>query len=156
MNDLARVVDTARQALAPLLDRSGNILYSAASTLRPGPVYLLGLNPGGDPTGHETIREMLERLPSRTANAYLDESWERQSCPGQAQLQQRVAWLLQQLGLQVRDVCASNLIFTRSKATAGAGYPQTADMCWPVHDTILDIVRPRLVVAYGNSSMSPY
>ncbi|MDQ5904341.1 MAG: hypothetical protein QG672_1934 [Pseudomonadota bacterium] len=31
-----------------------------------------------------------------------------------------------------------------------------ADTCWPVHQAIIDIVRPRLILAYGNSDMSPY
>ena len=86
MSDLSNLVASARQQLAPILDRSGNILYSAARTLRPGPIYLLGLNPGGDPTKHETVRHTLEALTARVENAFLDERWERQKRPGQREI----------------------------------------------------------------------
>ena len=135
---------------------SGRVLCSAAETLRPGPVYLLGLNPGGDPSIHaETVADSLAELPFRKENAYLDESW-RGRPNGESLLQRRVQWLLTQLGLAVRDVCASNLIFIRSIDATGCGYPQTAAQCWPIHDRILEIVKPKLIVTFGNSAISPY
>lgn len=156
MRDLSNFIATAKQHLAPILDHSGNILYSAADTLRPGSIYLLGLNPGGDPGKHESVRHTLEALPSRVANAYLDEVWERQQYPGRAPLQRRVQWLAQQLRLDLRKVCAANLIFVRSKDGARSGYPKLADVCWPVHLAILELVRPQLIVAFGNSAVLPY
>ena len=156
MRDLSDFVVSARKQLSSILGRSGNVLYSAARTLSPGPVYLLGLNPGGDPSRHETIGETLERLPSRSSNAYLHETWERRAGPGHAPLQRRVRWLIEQLGLNVEDVCAANLIFTRSRDASGSEYPRLAHLCWPTHVAILDIVRPKLIVAYGNSDVSPY
>ncbi len=156
MIDLSSFVGTAQKHLAPILDRSGSILYSAANTLRPGSIYLLGLNPGGDPTKHQTVRQTLETLPSRVTNAYLDERWERRQHPGQAPLQRRVQWLTHQLGLDLRKVCAANLIFVRSRDDAGSGYPELADVCWPIHVAILKLVQPKLIIAFGNSAVSPY
>lgn len=37
-----------------LLDASGAVLYSDVMTLVPGPVYFLGLNPGGSPDNNVT------------------------------------------------------------------------------------------------------
>jgi uracil-DNA glycosylase len=116
----------------------------------------LGLNPGGDPSTHEeTVGSCLAAWEKRTDNAYLDESWTGRA-RGRAPLQRRVQWLMGQLGFSVRDVCASNLIFTRSIDASGSGYPQIADLCWPVHEQILEIVRPRLILAFGNSNPSPF
>lgn len=156
MNDLARVVEIGRRELAPVLHLSGNILYSAASTLRPGRVYLLGLNPGGDPARHESIGAMLDALSARTTNAYVDECWERRSQAGEAPLQRRVQWLARELGIDVRTICAANLIFRRTKAAADIDFPVWADLCWPVHDAILQIVRPALIISIGNSRVSAY
>ncbi len=153
---LSGFIATARKQLKPIIHRSGSILYSAQSTLRPGRLYLLGLNPGGDPTKHHSIGEDLDQLPLRKRNAYVHESWERQQEAGGAPLQQRVRWLMGRLGQDVEDVCAANLIFARSKDASGSEYPRLADLCWPVHLAILEIVRPRLIIAYGNSSVSPY
>jgi hypothetical protein len=156
MSSAADLRDFAKQRLASIASRSGRILYSAAATLRPGPIYLLGLNPGGDPaTHHDTVAQSLNELPSRTFNAYIDESWAGQPL-GCSRLQRRVRWLLERLGLNVREVCAANLIFVRSSNSTGSGYPTTAELCWPVHEHILRIVQPRAIVAFGNSGVSPF
>jgi hypothetical protein len=142
---------------SPILGRSGKVLYSAAATLRPGAVYLLGLNPGGDPNKEpETVRESLEGLATREKNSYLDEKWARQKRAGEAPLQRRVKWLTEQLDLNLGEVCASNLIFVRSKNARDSEYPTLAKRCWPIHREILKMVQPRLIMAYGNSGVSPY
>ena len=158
MSDIAAIVRTAQRHLKPILDCSGNILYSSVGTLRPGLIYLLGLNPGGDPRRHgrQTLRRVLQKLPSKTNNEYLDETWDGQSTPGTGLLQRRVKWLAAELRHDLQKVCASNLIFVRSRDARSSGYPELAKLCWPVHEAILEIVRPRLVVTFGNSSISPY
>jgi hypothetical protein len=152
------IVDFARTQLASELPRSGEILYSAASTLRPGPVYLLGHNPGGDPNdrGLPNVGQSLDDLPTKTINSYLDTVWSRQHGVGQAPLQRRVVWLLESLGLKPRDVAASNLIFVRSRDVARSRFGEYARLCWPVHERILDVVKPRLLLVYGNSGASPF
>ena len=156
MNNAARLVSIAKPLLASIASRSGRVLYSAASTLKPGAIYLLGLNPGGDPaTHHETVDQSLSDLPERRLNAYLDESWAGQPV-GCSRLQRRVSWLMEHLGFEVRDVCASNLIFLRSSDSSGSGYPQIAKLCWPVHERILRIVQPKAILVFGNSRVSPF
>ena len=54
------------------------------------------------------------------------------------------------LGLDPRSVAASNLILVRSRDAAGSRFGQFAELCWPVHQEILRLIRPRLVIAYGN------
>lgn len=147
----------ARHQLAPILDMSGRVLYSAAETLKPYPLYLLGHNPGGSPENpaFDTIRSSLDLLPSKTTNNYLDESWA--GCDvGRSRLQTRVCGLLEALGHEPRDVPASNLVFVRSRDAGTSQLDRFADVCWPVHEQILAIVRPKVVIVFGNSAGSPY
>ncbi len=76
MKRLETLVAFAEERLKPIFARSGRVLYSGAHTLRRGPMYLVGLNPGGDPTTHnDTVGSSLRVMLERTENAYLDESW---------------------------------------------------------------------------------
>jgi hypothetical protein len=146
----------AHRQIGPILDQSGEVLYSAAATLTPGSVYVIGHNPGASPTtkARPTIRRCLARLRTKTLNNYIDLSWHGRP-PGRAPLQLRVTWLLTSLGLDPHKIAASNLIFTRSRNVATSRFDR-AELCWPVHERILDIVRPSLVIAFGNSGDSPY
>jgi hypothetical protein len=156
MTDIPRFVATARRQLAPILDRSGAILFSGVETLCPGSVYLIGLNPGGDPRRHrsQTIRQVLEDLPARYENDYYFRWGNRPQ--GESTLQRRVRRLADMLDVELQAVCATNLIFVRSRDARSCGYPELAEQCWPVHRAILDIVQPKLVVCFGNSFESPY
>lgn len=161
MSAIGSLVADLSRLLEPVLDESGKVLYSAAATLGPGDLYLLGLNPGGDPAHPDsrTVRESLEGLERKRENDYLDEAWANRRGtypPGAHPLQRRVRLLLEGLGRDPAEVCASNLIFIRSPGAEGAGYPEKAHLCWPAHERILALVRPKAVVAFGNSSVSPF
>ncbi len=148
-------VSFAREQLRDILDVSGQVLYSGASTLRPGDVYLLGLNPGGDPANPKllTIRRSLDDLLSddvrehgitrREWNSYVHATWQ-----GRDTLQRRILWLLAELGHSPQAVAASNLIFPRSRGKASLARVGYADLCWPVHERIIEIVRPRVILTY--------
>lgn len=154
----------ARNALEQgnLLDKKGGILYSSQETLKPGPVYLLGYNPGGDPeqnlTG-PTLGMCADALLTRTENEYLCGKWingrDGQPAAGQALLQRRVNALLKAIGLNTADVCASNLIFQQSKNIREIS-PDKANACWKVHEAIIEIIQPRLIIAIGNGYPSAY
>lgn len=80
---------------------SGNILYSSYETLKPGGIYLLGFNPGGDSKECMTLGESICKMPCTTTNEYIDKGWknDREQNPkaGEATLQKRVRWLLNKL-----------------------------------------------------------
>lgn len=146
----------AKDTLADLLQEPGGILYSSHKTLKPGSVYLLGFNPGG--SGGSPLQESVDSMLSNTDNAYLDGKWVNRNGSweaGEAPLQKRVQWLLRELGLNPADVCASNLIFVQSRKANDISF-SLAKQCWPVHEAILDVVQPKLIIAYGNSADSPY
>ena len=138
--------------MSSILDKSGTLLYSSSATLRPGKYYFLGLNPGGADDGTKTIRESLENLPDFKKNAYLDENWSgdhRKYGEGGHPLQRNFEGLFKALGEDPRSVCASNLIFSRSIGERGAGGSERAELCWPVHEAILEIVRPEAIITFG-------
>lgn len=146
----------AKDALAEVLNESGRILYSSHETLKPGDVYLLGFNPGG--AGGNPVKQSINSMLTNTDNSYLDESWENHNgawANGEAPLQKRIQWVLESLGLNTRDVCASNLIFLQSREASDICF-SLAKKCWPVHEAILNIIKPKLIITFGNSEVSPY
>jgi hypothetical protein len=156
------IADFAREHLRAILPLSGYVLYSAAETISRGSVYLLGHNPGGSPDDQveATIEASLDALPNKELNNYLDETWTMSSgrtfLARGAPLQRRVNWLLTSLGLSTRSVPASNLVFARSIDAARSRFVEPAELCWPVHERIIEYVDPRVLVVFGNSKRSPY
>jgi hypothetical protein len=146
----------AKDALSEVLSESGSILYSSHETLKSGDVYLLGFNPGG--AGGNPVEKSINSMLTNTDNSYLDEIWENHNgawANGEAPLQKRIQWILESLGLNTRDVCASNLIFLQSREESDIRF-SLAKKCWPVHEAILKIIKPKLIIAFGNSEVSPY
>lgn len=150
--NLGDVVRIAKGCLGTILDESGTILYSSCETLKSGKYYFLGLNPGGPEEGTKTIGRSLDELSTSTVNAYLDESWcNDPDCKGCRPLQKRFKFLFDAV-LKVEDprtVCASNLIFNRSTGENDAGGKERAETCWPVHEVILQIVQPQVIITFG-------
>lgn len=154
--DITAFTATLKHQLIDYLQESGSVLYSDNNTLQAGDIYLMGFNPGG--TGGPALGQQIDLLASKTTNAYLDEDWSNDngSWPaGEAPLQRRVIWVLEQLGYQPRNVCSSNLIFLQSRQAQEIDY-HLADVCWPIHQKIISIVKPKLIIAFGNSGLSPY
>lgn len=152
-------ISEAKHHLAPILGETGSILYSTFSTLTRGNYYILGLNPGGAMDSGHTIAQCLNDLSEYDENAYLDEDWSSDSRKyrrGGHPLQRHLLILMQELGENLRGVCAANLIFTRSPDQYGAYYPERGHVCWPVHQIILNVVRPAVIIAFGNGAISPY
>jgi hypothetical protein len=147
-------IQSAKQHLESILDKSGTILYSSCETLKPGKYYFLGLNPGGSEEDTKTIGQSLDdlELGRSTNNAYLDQDWSsefRKYGVGGHPLQQNYKHLFEDLQEKPDSVCASNLIFSRSIGEKGAGGRERAELCWPVHESILGIVRPAAIIAFG-------
>jgi hypothetical protein len=147
------VLDRAEAYLADagLIEQSGAVLYAGASTLRPGPVYLLGLNPGGSEGA--SLRDSIA-ASRREHNAYLDEQWApggHLQPMGQSTLQRRVQKLCSQMGLDTRDVPASNLVFTRSsRLNKHLGFDEALRLCLPVHEIFIEAIMPSFLMTFGS------
>ncbi|MEY9895596.1 hypothetical protein ABIA35_005982 [Catenulispora sp. MAP12-49] len=150
-------------ALVPgeLAGVSGRVFYSGRDAFSSmSPLYLLGLNPGGDPDAYRT--ETIGRHPAEVAShpgnwsAYRDEAW----CggePGTWGLQPRVLHLLRRLSLDPGEVASSNLVFARSQQEASLTRRQLlqyADACWPFHQAVIESLQVRAVVCFGQTAGS--
>ena len=129
-----------------VLKASGRFLYSDISTLKYGKYYLLGHNPGGNPKDYPIcLKDEIRQWFAKNDNAY-DEKWERNP-KGQAPLQIHVKTLLNAIGANLHDVCASNLYFARSrKAQSLEVYND-----FSVHQAVLEIVKPDIIIAFHNA-----
>jgi hypothetical protein len=154
------VVDELIQKLKAtgLADRPGKLLYSGIGTLCVGKVYLLGFNPGGDPDieNASSAADLANRAAQPSDwNEYIDGRWAPRGHvrrQGTAPMQRRVVHLLEQLGLPTRSVCASNLIFARSRDSSElSDKAQLAEQCWPVHQFIIDHVCPQGIISIGGT-----
>lgn len=141
-----------------LLDGSGSILYSSVSTLVPGPIYFLRLNPGGSPQNNldGTLRQSLTDIRNGK-NAFCDARWgdrPRQYDCGGAPLQRRVKKVFAQMGFETRSVPASNLVFTRSRnIRTHDSFRQAIKLCKPVHERFLQAIQPRLLLTHGSCAL---
>jgi hypothetical protein len=148
--NVSAVVRKVEEFLGSILEDSGTILYSSRETLTEGFYYFLGVNPGGSEEGTNSIRQSLDELRTSTVNEYLDGNWN--SNPNDKRrrpLQERFKFLFDELGEDPYAVCASNLIFKRSKSEKDDGGWKMAEKCWPVHEVILQIVKPHVIITFG-------
>jgi hypothetical protein len=141
-----------------LLPLSGLVFYSGRDAFAgTSPVYLLGLNPGGDPAdpAAETVEQAMHALAALPANwsAYRDGSWNGRP-PGTYGLQPRVLHLLDRLGLDPGEVPSSNLVFVRSaqESTMPPGLMDSyAEACWPFHAAVIETLKVQAVVCFGGT-----
>ena len=141
-----------------ILAESGSVFYSGRSAFqRPSRLYLLGLNPGGSPLEQqeETIKRDLAdwfTLPEHWS-AYQDESWQGRP-PGTCGMQPRVLHMFSRLGVDSRDVPASNVIFVRSstEATLQGAKGEMLPACWRVHQRVIDELGVEVLVCFGGTA----
>jgi len=145
-----------QNSLGADLDLPGGLVYSAGTTVKPGKVYIMGLNPGGNPEVDKfSIQQSLDKLPTEPGNDYAD-SWANRPA-GQAPLQRRIRYLVEDvLGAQLEETFATNLIFRKTRSARDLNLSVEGDRCWPVHEAFLKIVRPDFILVFGNSGISPY
>lgn len=141
---------------ATLLTRSGAVFNTGRSSFEsPSKLYLLGLNPGGDPATHEheTVGSQMASVLAKPGHwsAFRDDSWDGYP-PGANGMQPHVVHLLQQLGHEAHAVPTSNLIFerTRSEEDLKSRRRELAEACWPVHEEIIDCLGVKVILCFGS------
>jgi len=146
------------------LDQSGGVLYSSFYTVKPGKFIIIGLNPGGDPKKiPNTLKEDIEDTFKKSKenpkwNAFFDEEWIPGE-PGCDRLQVNLRYFIRLfLGdrEELRNICATNLIFLRSKGEENISEPQKrAEIFWErVHKWLFQQVRPQIIITYSAFSYS--
>lgn len=143
---------------AALSKRSGSVFYTGPSAFEsPSRIYILGLNPGGDPVAQsdETIeRDVAEWLAGPPNwSAYADESWQG-APPGTWGMQPRMLHMFNRVGLDARSVPASNVVFVRSRdeRAIAAEKAELLRLCWPVHQAVIDSLGVDAIICLGNTA----
>lgn len=142
-----------------LLDRSGSVFYSGKDAFSGAKqIYLLGLNPGGDPQemSEETIRLHIKHVLHDKPNnwcAYRDESWGN-APKGTWRMQPRVIHLLSMLGFEPGEVPASNVIFVRSRRAREIAEARNAlaAACWPFHLKVINDLQIKSIICFGREA----
>lgn len=142
-----------------LQQRSGKVFYSGRNAFSaPSALYVLGVNPGGAPSNHntETVGSHTRDVLFSFANdwsAYRDESWEG-ARPGTYGMAPRVLHLFASLGLAPGNVPCSNLIFVRSSRESDLKEEAIvlADLCWPFHAYAIQHLNPQAILCFGKTT----
>jgi hypothetical protein len=139
-----------------LMNVSGEVFYSGRAAFEvPSPLYLLGLNPGSDGADRtlNTVKQSLEQTASshpERFSRYVDEFWNRASC-GYTPMQRRMQHFASRVGIDLRGVPASNLVFKRSIGVdqLKSDLDELADLCWPLHSEVIRSQEVKVVVCLG-------
>lgn len=141
------------------LNKSGSVFYSGRNAYqKESPIYLLGVNPGGDPVeqSRETVQwhtnKVINEMPDDWS-AYRDESW-KGAAPGTWGMQPRVLHMLNSLGLKPGEVPASNIVFQRStrESTFAGEFLEIAMECWDLHESVIRLLDIKTVVCFGQTA----
>ena len=151
--------DFAKLIPKSVMDRSGSVFYSGRAAFdSQSRLYLLGVNPGGDPVeqSKETVTWHTNRVLNKEPgnwSAYRDESW-RGRPPGTYGMAPRVLHLFRTLGLNPGEVPASNIVFVRSgrEDRLDGDMMQLAMECWPFHQAVIDRLAISVIVCMGQSA----
>lgn len=152
-------IDAALDRLpAEILSRSGSVFYTGKEAfVGHRPLYILGLNPGGDPNAQatNTVQKHIQEYRQRGArwSAYANDSWEG-AAPGTWGMQPRVLHMLRGLGLDPQLTPASNVVFVRTPNEAALREEKGALLksCWSVHQAVIDQLGVRVLVCFGGTA----
>lgn len=163
--ELEKFVAQCKDILDSDLEKTGLVIYSDRNTLRPNPVLFYGINPGQDPKNHHhthwSIEKSLNEFASGHPSLITHQAWPKRKVvggtyvndyePGQAPYQRRTQHLLNEIGHS--NALVTNLLFLQSRGVQELGKMQTlADSekllasCWQVHELILEICRPEVII----------
>lgn len=83
----------------------------------------------------------------------MDRSW-RGAQPGTYGIQPRVRHLFDHLGLDLREVPASNVVFVRTndEASLAAEKQSLLAKCWPVHRMVIETLGIKTVICLGGTA----
>lgn len=166
--ELASLVE---MKLDPALQaKPGAVLLSGPATIAPGKFDIMGLNPGGSPA--DIPLSIAQNLaPADGGCAYMDECWNKQ-CKNTAVCehlengrvrpedqvwhQRNMIALAKMLGHDTPgSLLSANAIFGRSTSLAllekqtGFNAGRWWQGCWPVHQALIEIVRPAVIITLG-------
>ncbi|MEE4540184.1 MAG: hypothetical protein V2J51_17035 [Erythrobacter sp.] len=155
---MKNIADAVSAMPSEVLDASGAVFYSAPPAFDGRrPIYILGLNPGGDPLAQaeNTVRRQFENWQGQTKpySSYVDEVWGGTTA-GTHGMQPRIRHLAEALDIDLRLTPASNVVFVRSatEAKLEADKTELLDACWPVHEAVIESLGSRVIICLGGTA----
>lgn len=141
-------VRAIKEILGNTITESGHIFYNNYQTLKRGKYYLLGLNPGG--VEYETNSEA---TIDNSFNKFLAEGyWEyAEEWASGHPIFKNLTCIAEELGIELRQVFTSNLVFKRSRNEASMDRT-IYDKCLQVHDLVIDIIKPEVIISFGRDT----
>lgn len=149
-----QIISVIETSLKDALDRPGSIVHSPSATLTQGNYYFIGFNPGGNHNDYR-LKDELTNLLNKSTHRYIDEIFEQAGhrfAKGQAPLQKNYQALFNYLNQDPRTVFCTNLIFFHSRRSHGVDYLKDANQCWPVHQALLALIKPNVIICNGNGN----
>lgn len=130
-----------------LLDVSGHAFFTGDDGFSgPRPLYVLGLNPGGQHP--ETVRQQYHdaREGRSDYSAFRVHTWKDES-----RIDRNVLHLLANLSMNPGEVPASCVVLarTRTESELRQEFHRLASLCWPFHRAVIDALGVRVVVCFG-------
>lgn len=179
-----QLIDVLTSELGPFGQLRGEVFSSGLDTLQRGPLYVMGLNPGGTPDDdyNLSILRHVETWDLTNYSAFTDQCWKRKcwredpngrqeslhcSCTSCARGKDPQQLAIKDAIERVfpnkkhpNSVFASNAIFAASRSVdtfvkdTRYTLKQAWELCWKVHRFLLSIVRPKVVLCLGYDSFS--
>ncbi len=154
-------IEKALAQLPPdILHSSGSVFYSGKEAFSGSKrLYILGLNPGGDPEAQRqnTVALHLAGYSKRDAHwsEYADERWEGRK-PGTHGIQPQILHLLRSLNYDAQLTPASNVVFvrTRNEVSLKVQKGRLLNLCWPVHQAVIETLGIKVVLCLGKTAGS--
>jgi hypothetical protein len=172
-NELASLV--RRSMSEEMFCKPGSVLFSGFSTIKRFRFYIMGLNPGG--SSKVLTTSIIDALaPKDGTSPYTHECWNK-ACGSNLECvhavrarniggrlaegdlvkhQKNMICLSRLLGCgSPAEIPSVNAIFARScslatlKAESGFGADDWWRACWPIHQHLLEIVRPDAIITLG-------
>ena len=140
-----------------LLAHSGEVFYSgrAAFSRRSEGVYLLGYNPGSDPSDSRlrTVKSSIDEACGRAEHFSLYyEPWEDGR---REQMQQGIWHLFERTELDPYLTPSSNCVFVRSRGTQELSDRRRLEAaCWKFHEAVISELGIRLIVCLGADALT--
>ena len=157
--ELFTQIDDALDSIPSYLSElSGSVFSSGREAFKHSSrLYVLGLNPGGDPISqsNETIAADIQQFRTQPGSwsAYQDESWSGQS-PGTVGMQPRVLHMFRELEVDPRTIPASNVFFVRSSTEASLHHNKGKLLqdCWDVHSIVIRTLGIDTIACFGGTA----
>ena len=150
---IPNIEDFVKLIPEPSLDVSGSVFFSGRRAFsEPSDLYVLALNPAGDPRGPHTIKknvdDVLHRHPDN-CSAWRDERRSGRTLRHNYR-QRRVLYLFDQTGRDPGAVPATEAIFLRSTNPYRlVDLESLAQDCWSFHEAVIRTLGVRVVVCLG-------